>query len=55
MDPYTGIDLHSNNGFFGIINKKGEQIFQNKLPNDLPKVLAALEPFQKNIKAIAVE
>ena len=55
MDLYTGIDLHSNNGFYGILNKKGERIFQKKLPNDLPRVLTTLQPFQKDIKAIAVE
>ena len=55
MDLYTGIDLHSNNGFYGILNEKGERIFQKKLPNELPRVLKILEPFKKDIKAIAVE
>jgi len=55
MDLYTGIDLHSNNGFYGILNEKGERIFQKKLPNDLPRVLTTLEPFQKDITAVAVE
>ena len=55
MDLYTGIDLHSNNGFYGILNKKGERIFPKKLANDLPRVLTTLQPFQKDIKAIAVE
>ncbi len=55
MDLYTGIDLHSNNGFYGIRNEKGERIFQKKLPNELPRVLKILEPFKKDIKAIAVE
>ena len=55
MDLYTGIDLHSNNGFYGIRNEKGERIFQKKLPNDLPRVLKILEPFKKDIKVIAVE
>jgi transposase len=55
MDLYTGIDLHSNNGFYGILNEKGERIFQKKLPNDLPRVLKILDPFKKDIKVIAVE
>jgi len=55
MDLYTGIDLHSNNGFYGILNEKGERIFQKKLPNDLPRVLKTLEPFKKDINVIAVE
>jgi len=55
MDLYTGIDLHSNNGFYGILNEKGERIFQKKLPNDLPRVLKTLELFKKDIKAITVE
>ena len=55
MDLYTGIDLHSNNGFYGILNEKGERIFQKKLPNDLLRVLKILGPFKKDIKVIAVE
>ena len=55
MDLYTGIDLHSNNGFYGILNEKGERIFQKKLPNELPRVLKTLEPFKKDINVIAVE
>ena len=55
MDLYTGIDLHSNNGFYGILNEKGERIFQKKLPNELPRVLKTLELFKKDIKAITVE
>ena len=55
MDLYTGIDLHSNNGFCGILNMEGRRVFQKKMPNDLPRVLATLQPFQKEIKAITIE
>ena len=55
MDLYTGIDLHSNNGFCGILNKEGERVFQKKMPNDLTRVLATLSPFRKDIKAITIE
>ena len=55
MDLYTGIDLHSNNGFCGILNMEGGRVFQKKMPNDLAMVLATLQPFQKDIKAITVE
>ncbi|MDP8214389.1 MAG: hypothetical protein RAO92_08710 [Candidatus Euphemobacter frigidus] len=53
MDLYTGIDLHSNNGFCGILNMEGGRVFQKKMPNDLSRVLATLYPFKEDIKAIA--
>ena len=42
---YGGVDLHSNNNWIGIINKKEKRIFTKKLPNELPEILNALKPF----------
>ena len=30
MGLFTGVDLHSNNGYYGIINKDEERIFKKK-------------------------
>ncbi len=50
-----GVDLHSNNGYYGIMDQNDERIFQKKLPNDLPLVLSALEPFRKDVEGIVIE
>ena len=54
MGTYVGVDLHSNNGYYGIIDQDDERIFQKKLPNDLPLVVSALEPFRKEVEGIVI-
>ena len=55
MSYYVGIDLHSDNSYIGVIDKKDSRILGKKLPNDLDVILKALEPFQKKIEGIVVE
>jgi hypothetical protein len=55
MSYYVGIDLHSNNNFVGIIDKKDCRILSKKLPNDLGIVLNTLKPFKRQIKGVVVE
>jgi transposase len=55
MELYCGIDLHSNNGYYGIVQKSGKRVYSQRLPNDLPLILQSLEPFRKNVKSVAVE
>jgi len=55
MSYYVGIDLHSDNSYIGVIDKKASRIFGKKLPNDLEVILKTLEPFQKKIQGIVVE
>jgi len=52
---YCGIDLHSNNGFYGIVEKPGKRVYGKRLPNHLDDVLEALCPYKKHIEEIAVE
>jgi hypothetical protein len=33
MRLYVGVDLHANNIFVAMIDKKGKRLEQNKLPN----------------------
>ena len=55
MKLYAGVDLHSNNSYLGIIDKKEKEIFKKKLPNDLEEIVTALIPYQKDLEGIAVE
>jgi transposase len=55
MELYCGIDLHSNNGYYGIVQKNGKRMYDKRLPNDLSLILQSLEPFRKNMKSVAVE
>jgi transposase len=55
MSYYAGIDLHSNNSYIGVLDKKGRKIFQERLSNDLALILKALAPFKKQMKGIVVE
>jgi len=52
---YCAIDLHSNNGYYGIVEKSGKRIFGKRIPNRLGQILHALEPYKEKIKEIAVE
>lgn len=52
---YGGVDLHSNNSWLGIMDKKGKRILKKKLSNDLPEILSELKPYRKDLVGIAVE
>ena len=55
MTLYAAIDLHSNNGVLSIIDDDDRVQFERRLPNELPAVLRALEPFADRVYAIAIE
>jgi transposase len=55
MSYYVGIDLHSDNNYIGIIDKKDCRILSKKIPNDLDMVLNTLKPFKRKIKGVVVE
>ena len=52
---YGGMDLHGDNVFCSLLNAKYEVVYERRLPNDLPTILQALEPFRERIVALAVE
>ncbi len=39
MSYYVGIDLHSDNNFIGIVDKKDCMILSKKVPNDVKLLL----------------
>lgn len=52
---YCAVDLHSNNGFYGIVEKSGKRVYGKRLANNLNEILAELAPFSDRIDRIAVE
>ena len=52
---FAGIDLHSNNVMFGIINQEGKRVAHRKLECDLTAVLGFLEPYKTQLRSLAVE
>ena len=56
MGLYCAVDLHGDNGFYGIVDEKGRRIFKQRLPNELPVVLSALEPYRDQLtEGVVVE
>ena len=55
MKLYVGVDLHTNNNFIAIVDRKGKRVEQKKLPNDLFVILDFLGSYKKDIVGIAVE
>lgn len=55
MSLYCAIDLHSTNNVPVVIDDNDKILFQKRLPNDLSKVLSALEPFKDDLIGVAVE
>ena len=52
---YCGIDLHSSNAVYVIIDSSDKVLLKKRLPNDLSKILATLKPFQKQLVTVVVE
>jgi transposase len=52
---YCGIDLHSNNGYYGIVDQTGKRLIGRRIMNDVPKVLEFLEPRKADLLSLGVE
>ena len=55
MPLYCGIDLHSNNHVLCVIDDKDRRLLETKLDNDVHQTIKALSPYQKRLKAVAIE
>ncbi|MEK9195452.1 MAG: IS110 family transposase [Patescibacteria group bacterium] len=55
MKLYAAIDLHSNNSVLVILDEHDRIVYERRLPNELPFILAQLAPYRENVEAIAVE
>ncbi len=47
--------LHSNNGVVSVTDEADRVVAEKRLPNDLPKILAFLSPWQVEIAGVVVE
>lgn len=54
-DLNGGMDLHGDNVFCTLMDKEFRPVFEKRLPNDLPTILGALEPYRERIAGLAVE
>jgi transposase len=55
QELYCGIDLHSNNGYYGIVEKSGNRVYSKRLKNNLEDILTSLSPYKDRINKIAIE
>ena len=55
MSLYAAIDLHSTNSVLAVIDETDHPLRQRRLPNELPAILNALEPFHEELEGIVVE
>jgi len=51
MGLHCAVDLHGDNGFYGIVDETGKRVFKQRIANSLPEVLAALEPYREQLDA----
>ena len=49
MGMHCGVDLHGNNGYYGIVDAEGRRVLGKRLPNDLGEVLRLLEPYRESL------
>jgi len=49
MGLHCAVDLHGNNGYYGIVDEKGRRLLSKRLPNSLETVLPVLEPFRERL------
>jgi transposase len=55
MEHIAAVDLHSNNGYYGIIEPDGKRVYQKRLPNDLSIVLQELAPYRQTLRCVVIE
>jgi len=55
MKLYTGIDLHSNNGYYAIVDESGKRLKGKRICNHLDHILNFLVTYRSDLKTIAVE
>ena len=57
MKIYVGIDLHSNNSYFGVINELGDRLYDKRIANKPDKILGAMSLISKfgEIEDVVIE
>jgi len=52
---YSGIDLHSNNSVVVVSDDADRVVYRRRLPNELGKVVEALQPYRDELAGVVVE
>lgn len=55
MKKFSGIDLHSNNSVVVVTDEADRIVYQQRLPNELGVIVAALEPYREELVGVVVE
>jgi len=55
MKVYVGMDLHATNTYVGMVDEENEVLHKQRFRNELPLILAGLDPFRKEIQGVVVE
>jgi transposase len=55
MKVYVGMDLHATNTYVGMVDEENKVLHKQRFRNELPLILAGLDPFRKDIEGIVVE
>ena len=55
MKLYGGIDLHSNNSVIVLLDEEDKVVYRRRLANELPIVLAELEPYRDVIEGLVAK
>jgi len=55
MPLYVGLDLHANNNYLAVVDRKGKRLDQKKLSNDLALILEFMKPIKKEMAGVVVE
>lgn len=55
MALYCGIDLHANNSVLAVLNEQDDLVLEQRLPNELLRIIPVLQPFQSELAGCVVE
>jgi transposase len=55
MKVYGGIDLHSDNSVVALTDEQDKVLYRKRLPNELPIILEALNPYREPLQGLVVE
>jgi transposase len=55
MKVYVGMDLHATNTYVGMVDEENTVLHKQRYRNELPLILAGLDPFRKDIQGVVVE
>ena len=55
MTVYAGLDLHATNTYVAMIDQENKVLYKQRHRNELPSIMAALDPFKEDLQGVVVE